>query len=148
MIKKQYEDELNDQKPRLLKLQEEIRSIKEQRKILDEQEFNIWRGIFGKEKIVKEKAAELQKIKKGARDEVSCFSFHPIESYIAVGVNNNKQNNQIIMYRFKIEPSSSVNLYSCLPLTMRCGVACAIPPCFLHKGHGFLCFINGSMQSL
>jgi hypothetical protein len=109
---KQYEDELNDQKPRLLKLQEEIRSIEEQRKILDEQEFNIWRGILGKEKIVKEKAAELQKIKKGARDEVSCFSFHPRESYIAVGVNNNKQNNQIIMYRFKIEPSSSVNLYS------------------------------------
>ena len=109
---KQYEDELNDQKPRLLKLQEEIRSIEEQRKILDEQEFNILRGILGKEKIVKEKAAELQKIKKGARDEVSCFSFHPRESYIAVGVNNNKQNNQIIMYGFKIEPSSSVNLYS------------------------------------
>jgi WD40 repeat protein len=109
---KQYEDELNDKKPRLLKLQEEIKSIEEQRKILDEQEFNIWRGILGKEKIVKEKAAELQKIKKGARDEVSCFSFHPRESYIAVGVNNNTQNNQIIMYGFKIEPSSSVNLYS------------------------------------
>jgi WD40 repeat protein len=47
-------------------------------------------------------------------NEVSCFSFHPSESYIAVGVNNNK----IIIYGFKIEPSSSVKLYS-LPTVFR-----------------------------
>jgi WD40 repeat protein len=43
-------------------------------------------------------------------NEVSCFSFHPRESYIAV-VNNNK----IIMYHFKIEPSSSVKPLHSLP---------------------------------
>lgn len=47
-------------------------------------------------------------------NEVSCFSFHPKESYIAVGVNNNK----IFMYWFKIESSSSTKLYS-LPTVFR-----------------------------
>lgn len=113
---KKYEDELKDLKPRLLKLQEEIKSIEEQLKTLDarKKELNIW----GKEKILNEKASEIQKIQKGERDEVSCFSFYtgpPRESYIAVGVNNNKQNNQIIMYQFRIEPSSSMKLHS-LPL--------------------------------
>ena len=113
----EYRDKLKDLKPRLLKLQEEIKLIEEQRKTLDkrQKEFDIW----GKEKIVKEKDAELQKIEKGARDEVSCFSFHTQKSYIAVGVNNDilKNVNRVNMYEFKIEPPSSVQLLYSLYLS-------------------------------
>jgi WD40 repeat protein len=114
---KQYEDELKDLKPRLLKLQEEIKSIEEQRKTLDKRQKEI--DIWGKEKIVKEKDAELKKMQKGARDEVSCFSFHTQKSYIAVGVNNDilKKVNRVNMYEFKIEPSSSVQLLYSLYLS-------------------------------
>jgi WD40 repeat protein len=112
---KQYEDDLKDLKPRLLELQEEIKTIKEQLKILDEQEFD----ILGKYKIATEKYIELQKIEQGAPDEVSCFSFHTQNSYIAVGVNNDilKKVNRVNMYEFKLEPSSSVQLLYSLYLS-------------------------------
>jgi WD40 repeat protein len=103
----EYRDKLKDLESRLLNLQEEIKSIEEQRKTLDKRQKEI--DIRGKEKNVKEKDAELQKIQDGARDEVSCFSFHTQKSYIAVGVNNDilKKVNRVNMYEFKIEPSSS-----------------------------------------
>jgi WD40 repeat protein len=113
----EYRDKLKDQESRLLNLQEEIKSIEKQRKILDKRHKEI--DIWGKEKIVKEKDAELKKIQKGARDEVSCFSFHTRKSYIAVGVNNDilKKVNRVNMYEFKIEPSSSVQLLYSLYLS-------------------------------
>jgi WD40 repeat protein len=113
----EYRDKLKDQESRLLNLQEEIKSIEKQRKILDKRHKEI--DIWGKEKIVKEKDAELKKIQKGARDEVSCFSFHTQKSYIAVGVNNDilKKVNRVNMYEFKIEPSSSVQLLYSLYLS-------------------------------
>ena len=63
---------------------------------------------------------ELKLIRTGARNEVSCIAFRPgsvnrnTMSYIAVGVNNdkNKTDNRIIIYRFEIESSSVENLYS------------------------------------
>jgi WD40 repeat protein len=113
----EYQHKLEDLESRLLKLQEEIKSIEEQRKTLDKRykEFD----IRGKEKNVNEKDAELQKIQDGARDEVSCFSFHTQKSYIAVGVNNDKLKkvNRVNMYEFKIEPSSSVQLLYSLYLS-------------------------------
>ena len=113
----EYRDKLKDLESRLLNLQEEIKSIEEQRKTLDKRQKEI--DIRGKEKNVKEKDAELQKIQEGARDEVSCFSFHTQKSYIAVGVNNDilKKVNRVNMYEFKIEHSSSVQLLYSLYLS-------------------------------
>ena len=69
-----------------------------------------------------------QELRDMERNEVSCIAFHPQivkhfnqnTSYIAVGVNNDAapKNNRIIMYEFKIEPSSSERLHS-LPLYFR-----------------------------
>jgi WD40 repeat protein len=55
---------------------------------------------------------ELNLIRAGAREEVSCIAFYPRDygnySYIAFGVNNrnNIDDNRIIMYCFNIEPPS------------------------------------------
>ena len=76
-----------------------------------------------KRKKIRELDRELDLIRAGARDEVSCIAFHPgsvnrtTSSYIAVGVNNdkNKNENRIIMYRFEIDPPSVEKLYSFSP---------------------------------
>jgi WD40 repeat protein len=70
-----------------------------------------------KEKKIRELDRELTFIRAGVRNEVSCIAFYPGNymsgkySYIAVGVNN-IHDNQIIIYRFNIEPSSLVKEYS------------------------------------
>jgi WD40 repeat protein len=73
-------------------------------------------SIFNEEEKIRHLKSELEMIRAGARNEVSCIAFRPgnTMSYIAVGVNNNKHktDNRIIMYRFKLESSSVEKSYS------------------------------------
>jgi RING-H2 zinc finger domain len=84
-------------------------------------------SIFDEEKKIRHLKRELEMIRIDARDEVSCITFYPHVqmfnsenySFIAVGVNNrnNIDDNRIIIYRFNIEPSSSVTeLYTIPPI--------------------------------
>jgi WD40 repeat protein len=84
-------------------------------------------SIYDEEKKIRHLKSELEMIRIDARDEVSCITFYPHNqmlrsenySYIAVGVNNpnNIDDNRIIIYRFNIEPSSSVTeLYTIPPI--------------------------------
>ena len=97
---------------------------------------------------------ELDLIRTGARDEVSCIAFHPGSvnrtSYIAVGVNNkNKNENRIIMYRFEIDPPSVEKLYSFSPTLQ--GKSTQAPPedvslmSFSHNGALFA-FVTKSLD--
>ena len=84
-------------------------------------------SIYDEEKKIRHLKSELEMIRIDARDEVSCIAFYPHNqmlrsenySFIAVGVNNrnNIDDNRIIIYRFNIEPSSSVTeLYTIPPI--------------------------------
>lgn len=84
-------------------------------------------SIYDEEKKIRHLKSELEMIRIEARDEVSCITFYPHNqmfrsknySFIAVGVNNrnNIDDNRIIIYRFNIEPSSSVTeLYTIPPI--------------------------------
>ena len=81
-------------------------------------------NTYDKETKIRELDRELKLIRTGARNEVSCIAFRPgsvnrnTMSYIAVGVNNdkNKTENRIIIYRFEIESSSVEKLYSLLTI--------------------------------
>ena len=101
-------------KQQLESLQEEQGSMEKKLKELSTLSRSITEFITEQEKKKRELETELDSIRANARYEVSCIAFHPGSvldrniSYIAVGVNNdkNKNENRIIMYRFEIEPSS------------------------------------------
>jgi len=115
-LRKQGEEvkkQLEPLRQQLKSLQEEQGSMEKKLKELSTLSRSITEFITEQEKKKRELERELGSIRANARYEVSCIAFHPGSvyrniSYIAVGVNNdkNKNENRIIMYRFEIEPSS------------------------------------------
>ena len=104
-------------------LRQELKSLKEEQGSMEKklkESVTLSRSItkfnMEQEKKIRELEKELNLIHTDARNEVSCIAFRPgnTMSYIAVGVNNNKNktDNRIIMYRFEIESSSVEKSYS------------------------------------
>ena len=116
-------------------------------------------NTFDKELKIKALERELKLIRIQARDEVSCIAFRPGSvfplyknaSYIAVGVNNdkNKTENRIIMYRFEIEPSSVEKLYHFSPFLRGESIPAVYPDVslmsFSHNGALFA-FVTKSLD--
>ena len=116
-------------------------------------------NTYDKELKIKALVRELERINIQARDEVSCIAFRPGSvfplyknaSYIAVGVNNdkNKNENRIIMYRFEIEPSSVEKLYHFSPFLRGESIPAVYPDVslmsFSHNGALFA-FVTKSLD--
>lgn len=106
----------------LKELEEQYILIRDERDNINKLVINTYGDFIEKNKKTIELKSELEMIRIGAGDEVSCIAFYPLwseknSSYIAVGVNNHKNidDNRIIMHRFNIEPSSSSVIYTLPP---------------------------------